>query len=96
MSRLVLPSALTQSSATPALRPLADALCAAEGPVELDASGLQKFDTVALACLLELARQAKSRGAAVSISGAPPQLIDLASLYGVSNVLGLSHPPLGN
>ncbi len=53
----------------------------------LDASALIDFDSSALAVLLGLRRRVLKAGAQLQLTGAPPQLRDLATLYGVSELL---------
>lgn len=62
----------------------------ADGPVELDLSGVTRVDSAGLALLLELARQARARGRELRCTGAPAQLRRLAEFFGISAVLALS------
>jgi phospholipid transport system transporter-binding protein len=55
------------------------------GAVVVDASALDDFDSSAIAMLLELRRQAKDR--AFAVRGAPKAMIELATLYGVADLL---------
>lgn len=88
---LALPERLTMEHASAALAPLQAALrSAGTGPVALDASGLQTFDTAAVAVLLELARDAQGRGQTLTVHGAPQNLRALAALYGVDGLLTLA------
>ena len=57
------------------------------GLLTVDASGLQTFDSAAVAVLLECARQARSWGKGFAVRNAPPKLAELAGLYGVDAVL---------
>ena len=57
------------------------------GEVRVDASGLQQFDSSALAALLELRRQALSSGKTFTLTGQPKRLDELAGLYGVNALL---------
>ncbi|MEP6826005.1 MAG: STAS domain-containing protein, partial [Ramlibacter sp.] len=52
-----------------------------------DASALTRFDSSALAVLLECRREALARGKSFSVSGLPARLRDLANLYGVAELL---------
>ena len=54
---------------------------------EIDASALQELDSSALALLLDVQRQAHERGLSLSLRGLPAQLMQLAALYGVSELL---------
>ncbi len=55
--------------------------------VALDASALTEFDSSALAVLLGLRREVVSRGSALQVAGVSPRLRELASLYGVMDLL---------
>jgi phospholipid transport system transporter-binding protein len=52
-----------------------------------DASALRRFDSSALAVLLECRREALALGKAFAVSQLHPRLRDLAGLYGVSELL---------
>jgi phospholipid transport system transporter-binding protein len=56
----------------------------------VDASALSEFDTSALSVLLDLQRRALARGVTMEVRQAPPKLRQLAALYGVDGLLGLS------
>jgi phospholipid transport system transporter-binding protein len=60
------------------------------GPVHIDASALQSFDTSAIALLLQARRLALAAGRGVEITGVPAKLAELARLYGVEGLLSLS------
>jgi phospholipid transport system transporter-binding protein len=76
------------SHATACLRMLVQGLRSQSGPeVVVDASGLSRFDSAALAVLLEFRRESLALGKRFSIRGLPPQLGDLAKLYGVAELL---------
>ena len=85
---LLLPATITSADAQDALRMLAQALKRepAAGAV-IDASGLQQFDSAALALLLECQRLAQASGRAFTVRGVPPKLSQLARLYGVEALL---------
>jgi phospholipid transport system transporter-binding protein len=89
---LLLPEVLTLREARATLRMLSQALQreGTAGPVEIDASGLRHFDSAALAVLLECRRLAQSFGRAFAVLKAPPQLADLARLYGIEPLLEVS------
>ncbi|MDR7094445.1 STAS domain-containing protein [Hydrogenophaga laconesensis] len=55
--------------------------------VEIDAASLQVFDSSALSVLLELRRRVLAQGRELRVSGWPRRLEDLASLYGVRELL---------
>ncbi|OIN91422.1 MAG: hypothetical protein AUJ20_10975 [Comamonadaceae bacterium CG1_02_60_18] len=90
---LLLPQALTQSSASACLAQLSAQLRAqTQAEVVVDALALQQFDSVALAVLLALRRQALAAGKSWSVNGLPTRLADLARLYGLADLLGLLQP----
>ena len=53
----------------------------------VDASALAQFDSSALAVLLDCRRQALAAGRSFTVTGAPQQLIQLANLYGVTELI---------
>lgn len=86
---LVLPQVLTQAGASACLAKLSAELRAqTQSDVMLDARALQQFDSVALAVLLALRRQALSAGKSWAVNGLPTRLADLARLYGVAELFG--------
>lgn len=85
---LDLPSALTQTQATNCLRTLLRGLkSVTEKAVVLDASALTQFDSAALAVLLELRRETLALGKSFAMQGIPPGLGNLATLYGIEELL---------
>ncbi len=89
---LVLPQELTLSQATACLTLLLQGLRAQTGPaVVVDASALSRFDSSALAVLLEFRRECLAAGKLFRVRGLPPRLSDLATLYGIVELL-LSDP----
>ncbi len=89
---LVLPSTVTTEVARDTQRMLAQALqqeikTQNEPRVTVDASGLQHFDSAALAVLLECQRLALAWGKGFAVRNAPAKLIELARLYGVDVLL---------
>lgn len=56
-------------------------------PVLVDASALSDFDSSALAVLLGLRRVAKAQGRSVLVEGMSARLRELATLYGVLDLL---------
>ncbi len=85
---LVLPKELTQSQATACLRMLVQGLRSQSGSdVVVDATGLSRFDSAALAVLLEFRRESLAVGKRFSIRGLPARLGDLATLYGIVELL---------
>jgi len=87
---LLLPQVLTQATASACLAKLSGELRAQTPPeVVVDARALQQFDSVALAVLLALRRQALAVGKSWVVNGLPARLADLARLYGLADLLGL-------
>jgi phospholipid transport system transporter-binding protein len=85
---LLLPATVTMQEARNARAMLAQALKREpEGPVVIDASGLQQFDTSVIALLLECERLAQSWGKGFGVRNVPVKLASLAKLYGVDSLL---------
>lgn len=85
---LVLPQELTQAQASACLRMLLQGLRAQSGPqVVVDATALSRFDSAALAVLLEFRRESLAQGKRFSVRGLPERLADLAALYGIVELL---------
>lgn len=81
---LLLPATITSREARDTLRLLAQALeREPESTVVVDAGNLQRFDSAALAVLLECQRIAQASGKRFAVRHAPPKLTALAHLYGV-------------
>lgn len=70
------------------------ALSGGSGPVRIDASALQAFDTSAIALLLHAQRLAAAAGRQVVLVGAPDKLVQLATLYGVQGLLPPAPTPV--
>ncbi len=88
---LSLGTSLTNQNAAAVLR---DGLArVAQGEVQVDCTGLAQVDSSAVAVLLAWNRAAAARSQALSLRGVPPQLSQLASLYGVDGLLGLAPRP---
>ena len=58
-----------------------------EPAVVADVGSLSQFDSSALAVLLECRREALALGKTFSVSRMPPRLRELATLYGVAQLL---------
>lgn len=85
---IVLPADLTHDQAPACARMLAQAVRAeAVTAVVADASSLQKFDSSALAVLLECRREALLQRKSFAVKALPARLRDLAGLYGVADLL---------
>ena len=72
--------ALSNDRVSEFLRQLAQGLSEQSTEVALDASALTRFDSAALAVLLELRRQSLSQGLGFSVLGLPAPLASLAAL----------------
>jgi len=85
---LVLPARLTHDQAGACSQMLSQALRAqSEMAVVADASALLQFDSSALAVLLECRREALGLGKSFSVTRLPARLRELATLYGVGELL---------
>lgn len=85
---LTLPAELTQTQARACLGALAQGLrAAADAAVVVDASALQRFDSAALAVLLALRRESLALGKTFAVAHMPVRLADLATLYGIGELL---------
>jgi phospholipid transport system transporter-binding protein len=85
---LVLPSDLTRNQASACLQMLVQGLKAlADAVVVVDASALQRFDSSALAVLLELRRESQAQGKSLRIRALPQRLRDLGNVYGIAELL---------
>jgi len=88
MTTIALPARITMNDARATLAQLQPLLQAADAPV-IDASALVDLDTAAIALLLDCRRQAQAAGKPLQVVGAPPKLAQLATLYGVADLLAL-------
>ena len=87
---LLLPARLTLREARDTLRLLKVSLeREAEPLLVIDGSQLQRFDSSALAVLLECRRLAQSWGKRFEPHALPSKLVELARLYGVDELLAL-------
>lgn len=88
---LLLPEALTLAEARDTLRLLKVSLeREAEPLLVIDGAQLQRFDSSALAVLLECRRLAQAWGKRFELQALPPKLVELARLYGMDGLLGLA------
>jgi phospholipid transport system transporter-binding protein len=97
---LVLPQSVTTEDARDTQRMLSLALQTEvktqnEPQVTVDASALQRFDSAALAVLLECQRLATAWGKGFAVRNAPKKLAELARLYGVDALLMPPETPSG-
>ncbi len=86
--RLPEDATLEQAAALAATLPVA--LARGQGVFSVDASALKAYDTSTIALLLQARRGAQASGRAFSVTGAPAQLVQLAALYGVEELLSVS------
>lgn len=84
---LSLPAELTHRQANGCLAQLVAGAMAEPGAVVVDAAPLQRFDSSALAVLLELRRVCQGTGKQLTVAGMPAHLGDLAALYGIEALL---------
>jgi phospholipid transport system transporter-binding protein len=88
MPALALPSLLTHDQAAVCAQTLAAGIRAEmSNRVVIDASALARFDSSALAVLLQCRRDAVALGKGLSIEGLPAKLSELAGLYGIQTLL---------
>lgn len=88
MTTFALPSLLTHDEATACAKSLGISIRDEKGDsVAVDASALEKFDSSALAVLLQCRREAVALGKSLTITGMPAKLSELAGLYGIDALL---------
>ena len=84
---LNLPPELTHVQARACLEQLTLGIASEGARVALNAEPLQKFDSSALAVLLQFQRHCLAVGKTVAVQGLPRQLLALATLYGIEGLL---------
>ncbi len=85
---LVLPVDLTRTEAKACMQMLVQGLRLESGStVVVDASALTRFDSAALAVLLEFRREGLALGKILAIQAMPARLRDLAAVYGIAELL---------
>ncbi len=85
---LLLPATLTHEQARDTARLFRESAVRIEGPeLVLDGSALQRFDSSALAVIMECQRLAQARGLAFVVRGLPAKLLELGRLYGVAELI---------
>lgn len=77
------PTRLTLLDAAPAVRAGCDAI--AHGVDTVDLGQLQRFDSAALAALLEWQRAAAAHGKQLRVLNLPPGLASIARVYGLAH-----------
>ena len=84
---LLLPTEITHRSARSCVHMLVQALRAEDTVALVDAGNLTKFDSSALAVLLECRREAQVLGKTFSVRSLPARLRALAVMYAVAELL---------
>ncbi len=84
---LSLPVELTHDQAKSCLAHLSAGVDGEGAAVVVDAKALERFDSSALAVLLELRRISLRAGKSMVVQGSPKHLTDLATLYGIEGLL---------
>ncbi len=85
---LALPAKLTHDEARACVHMLQQGMNAQTATsVTVDASALTRFDSSALAVLLECRRDAQDKGRSFSVKDLPVKLRELATLYGIAGLL---------
>jgi phospholipid transport system transporter-binding protein len=91
MTSLALPATLMHDQASKCAQSFGLAIQAElNDAVSIDASALEKFDSSALAVLLQCRRDSVATGKSFAVTGQPHKLRELADLYGIGELL-LSH-----
>ena len=89
-----LPAQLTHAQAATVAQQLL-ALARTQALLRVDASALQQFDSSALAVLLGACRTAAQHAVTLQITGLPQRAVQLATLYGVADILS-GHSPVAS
>jgi phospholipid transport system transporter-binding protein len=84
---LALPAVANLGAAAGLADNLQAQLQAGSGPVRVDGSALQVYDTATVALLLQLRRLAQASGRSFELRAPPVKLMQLAQLYGVDALL---------
>ena len=84
---LSLPVELTHDQAKSCLAQLSVGLEGEGASMVVDTKALERFDSSALAVLLELRRVCLRAGKSLVVQGSPKHLTDLATLYGIEGLL---------
>ena len=86
---LTLAASLTNRNATQTLQEGLARL--AQGDLTVDCGPLTQVDSAAIAVLLGWQRAAQAQGRQLLLQRPPAQLLSLATVYGVAELLGLPH-----
>ena len=84
---LSLPEELTHAGANACLAQLTHGLATEPAQVVVNAQALHRFDSSALAVLIEFHRVCSRTGKTLAVHGLPSRLQDLAALYGIKELL---------
>lgn len=84
-----LPENATLEQAATLAASLPAAVASGTGPLRIDARGLKAYDSSTLALLMQAHRLAQAAGREVEVVGLPVELIELARLYGIEELLSL-------
>ena len=84
---LTLPAVMTHAQALKAVLELKAQVTSQAADVVLDATALVQFDSSALAVMLACRRTALAAGKSFVVHGLPARLSQLASLYGVAELV---------
>lgn len=87
-----LPAAATFDEAAAIAATLPAAVAGGSGVLRVDASDLQTYDSSTLSLLMQARRLAHAAGRGFEVVGAPGQLLQLAQLYGIDELLGAPPP----
>lgn len=90
-----LPAKATLNEAAALAASLPQALAGSAGVFRVDASLMQEVDSSTIALLLQAQRLAQAAGRGFEVTGLPPKLLALASLYGVDSLLAPADRPVG-
>ena len=63
------------------------------GDTAFDLSAVRTCDSSAVAVVLAWQREAQARGGQLKLSGLPPDLLSLATVYGVAPLLNIAETP---
>lgn len=87
---MALPAELSHAQAAQVVQGLLQQVSTQAARVEVQASALVRFDSSALAVLLQCRRAALAAGKGFVVLDMPPRLAHLAALYGVGELLNPS------
>ena len=84
---LDLPAVVTHDQALAVAQSLSSQVVSQKDDVVLNVSALRQFDSSALAVMLASRRAALAAGKTFALRGLPPNLAQLARLYGVTDLI---------